>query len=168
MIMVETNNVIELDDKDKLILEILQSDAHASLRDIEEKMKEKGEKFKISTTAIRARLKHLKEKHIIKNAITLIDCRKLGYKEMIMATLTVNATHQLEDIREKLNKIEEIKYAYVVTGDSPLFIMAKCLDHDDAMKLIARLRNLPGVVEVKTQLVLDCIKEDHTIIIPKS
>ena len=44
--------------------------------------------------------------------------------------------------------------------------MFKCLDHDNAMDLIEKLRNLPGVEEIKTQIVLDRIKEDHTIIIP--
>ena len=34
------------------------------------------------------------------------------------------------------------------------------------MNLIEQLRNLPGVEEVKTQIVLDRIKEDTTIIIP--
>jgi len=35
------------------------------------------------------------------------------------------------------------------------------------MDLIENLRNLPEVEEVKTQLVLDRIKEDPTIIIPE-
>jgi len=38
----------------------------------------------------------------------------------------------------------------------------------DSMNLIEQLRNLPGVEEVKTQIVLDRIKEDTTIIIPDS
>jgi len=63
--------------------------------------------------------------------------------------------------------MEQIKYAYVITGDYPIFIMAKCLDHDDSMNLIEKLRNLPGVEEVKTQIVLDKIKEDPSIIIPE-
>ncbi len=33
--------------------------------------------------------------------------------------------------------------------------MAKCLDHSDSMGLIEKLRNLPGVEEVKIQIVLD-------------
>ena len=61
---------------------------------------------------------------------------------------------------------QEIKYAYIVTGEYPIFIMFKCLDHEDAIGLIEKLRNLSGVEEIKTQLVLDKIKEDHTIIIP--
>jgi hypothetical protein len=45
--------------------------------------------------------------------------------------------------------------------------MAKCQDHEDSMELIKQLRTLPGVEEVKTQIVLDRIKEDTTIIIPE-
>ena len=41
--------------------------------------------------------------------------------------------------------------------------MAKCLVHEDSIFLIENLRNLPEVEEVKTQLVLDRIKEDPTI-----
>ncbi len=48
----------------------------------------------------------------------------------------------------------------------PIFAIFKCLDNNNAMSVIERLRNLPGVEEIKTQIVLDRIKEDHTIIIP--
>ncbi|MFX1497903.1 MAG: hypothetical protein ACFFBH_10275 [Promethearchaeota archaeon] len=45
--------------------------------------------------------------------------------------------------------------------------MAKYLDYSDFMGLIEFLRNLPGVEEVKTEIVLDRIKEDHSIVIPE-
>jgi len=35
------------------------------------------------------------------------------------------------------------------------------------MEIIENLRNLPGVEEVKTQIVLDKIKEDPSVIIPE-
>ena len=71
-----------------------------------------------------------------------------------------------ENVKKEIKNIEKIKYAYVITGEYPLFLMAKCLDHEDSMDLIENLRNLPEVEEVKTQLVLERIKEDPTIIIP--
>ncbi|MGB5910232.1 MAG: Lrp/AsnC ligand binding domain-containing protein, partial [Promethearchaeia archaeon] len=73
----------------------------------------------------------------------------------------------LDKVKDKIESMETVKYAYVITGDYPIFIMAKCLDHDDSMSLIEKLRNLPGVEEVKTQIVLDRIKEDPSIIIPE-
>ncbi|MFX1237593.1 MAG: Lrp/AsnC family transcriptional regulator [Promethearchaeota archaeon] len=150
---------IDLDDKDKKILKILQNDAKTSLRVIS---KETG----LSTTAIRVRLNKLKEEEIIKSQITLIDCRKLGYREMVLASLRVNSSQPLDEIKRKIDEMEKIKYAYIITGEYPLFLMFKCLDHDDSMKQIETLRNLPGVEEIKTQIVLDRIKEDHTILIP--
>ncbi|MHA1150198.1 MAG: Lrp/AsnC family transcriptional regulator [Promethearchaeota archaeon] len=150
----------DLDKIDKSILRILQNDAKRSLRDIE---KEIG----LSTTAIRARINNLKDRHIIKKSITLIDCSQLGYREMILASLRVNTEKPLEVIKLQIEAMVEVKFAYVVTGEYPLFVMAKCLDHQDTVKLIEKLRNLPGVEEIKTQIVLDKIKEDPTVIIPE-
>lgn len=85
---------------------------------------------------------------------------------MIMASLRVNASHPLEDVKNEIEKMEKIKYAYVITGEYPLFLLAKCMNHQDSMILIEKLRDLPGVEEIKTEIVLDRIKEDHSIIIP--
>ncbi len=152
------NNGI-VDETDKIILELLQEDAKITIREIAEKTEK-------SATAIRARIQRL-EKDLIKKYVALIDCRQLGYREMVMASLRVNATNPLELVKNEIERMEKIKYAYVVTGEYPLFIMAKCLNHQDSMGLIETLRNLPGVEEVKTEIVLDRIKEDHSIIIPE-
>ncbi|MHA2040054.1 MAG: Lrp/AsnC family transcriptional regulator [Promethearchaeota archaeon] len=148
-----------VDETDRIILELLQEDAKLTIREIAEKTDK-------SATAIRARIQRL-EKDLIKKYVALIDCSQLGYREMVMASLRVNATNPIEDVKAKIEKMEKIKYAYVVTGEYPLFLMAKCLNHQDSMGLIETLRNLPGVEEVKTEIVLDRIKEDHSIIIPE-
>ena len=154
--MVTTNGT--LDETDMYILELLQDDAKITIREISDKTNK-------SATAIRARIQRL-EKELIKKYVALIDCRQLGYREMVMASLRVNATNPSENVKNKIEKMENIKYAYVVTGEYPLFIIAKCLNHHDSMGLIEKLRNLPGVEEVKTEIVLDRIKEDHSIIMP--
>jgi len=144
---------------DKQILELLQEDGKLTIREI-------AEKTDMSQTAIRSRIQKLEE-NFIKKYMAIIDCRKLNYREMVIASLRVNSRRPLQQIKEEIERMDKIKYAYVITGDYPIFIMAKCLDHEDSMKLIEDLRNLPEVEEVKTQLVLDRIKEDHSIIIPK-
>ncbi|MFW9773478.1 MAG: Lrp/AsnC family transcriptional regulator [Promethearchaeota archaeon] len=149
-----------LDAIDKQILELLQEDGKITIREI-------AEQTNMSQTAIRARIQKLEET-FIKKYMAIIDCRKLNYREMVIASLRVNSRKPLQQIKEEIERMDKIKYAYVITGDYPIFIMAKCLDHEDSMKLIENLRNLPEVEEIKTQLVLDRIKEDHSIIIPKS
>lgn len=147
-----------LDDVDKKILELLQDDAKITISKIA-KTTEK------SQTAIRSRIQRL-EKSLIKKYVALIDCRNLGYREMVLASIRVNSSQPLEEVKSKIEEMEQIKYAYIVTGEYPLFVMFKCLGHEEALGLIERLRNLPGVEEINTQIVLDRIKEDHSIIIP--
>lgn len=148
-----------LDQVDKQILELLQEDGKITIREI-------AEKTAMSQTAIRSRIQKLEET-LIKKYVAIIDCRQLGYREMVMASLRVNSASPLERLKTQIEQMDKIKFAYIITGEYPLFIMAKCLDHNDSMNLIEKLRNLPGVEEVKTQIVLDRIKEDTTIIIPK-
>ena len=157
--MTTTNfNRSEIDGIDKNILELLQNNAKITIKEISDKVGK-------SPTAIRSRIVRLEENYI-KKYVALIDCRQLGYREMEMASLRVNSSEPLEHIKGHIEGMEKIKFAYIVTGEYPLFIMAKCLDHEDSMILIEKLRNLPGVEEIKTQIVLDRIKEDTTIIIP--
>jgi len=158
--MASMPKLVELDDTDKEILRILQFNAKTSLKDIEAKVE-------LSTTSIKKRIDRLIEKQVIKQYVALIDCRHLGYREMVMASLRVNSSHPLERVKEQIETMERIKFAYVITGDYPIFVMAKCLDHSDSMEIIENLRDIPGVEEVKTQIVLDKIKEDPSVIIPK-
>lgn len=158
--MTATNlNRAEIDEFDRDILDLLQNDAKITIKEISDKVGK-------SPTAIRSRIVRLEEKYI-KKYVALIDCRQLGYREMVIASLRVNSSEPLEHIKGHIESMEKIKFAYIVTGEYPLFIMAKCLDHEDSMILIEKLRNLPGVEEIKTQIVLDRIKEDTTIIIPR-
>jgi len=152
--------LVELDDIDKEILRILQFNAKSSLKYIEEKVE-------LSTTSIKKRIDRLIEKQVIKQYVALIDCRHLGYREMVMASLRINSTHPLELVKKQIEEMEKIKFAYVITGDYPIFVMAKCLDHSDSMVIIENLRNIPGVEEIKTQIVLEKIKEDPSVIIPE-
>ncbi len=162
----DNSKPIEIDEIDREILDLLQNDGKITINKISEMVSEKlGEKPK-SATAIRARVQKLEES-LIKKYVALIDCRHLGYREMVMASLRINSQQPIDEVKTEIENIDKIKFGYVVTGEYPLFIMAKCLDHEDSMRLINQLRNLPGVEEVKTQIVLDRIKEDTTIIIPE-
>ena len=151
-------NFENLDKIDRQILELLQEDAKKTIKEISNQTGK-------SQTAVRERIKKLEE-NLIKKYAAIVDCSKLGYREMVLASLRVNSTEPLEQIKSQVEDIHEIKYAYIVTGEYPIFIMFKCLGHEQAMNVIGKLRKLPGVEEVKTEIVLDRIKEDHSIIIP--
>jgi Lrp/AsnC family leucine-responsive transcriptional regulator len=159
--MVTNNNhsISSIDDVDREILDLIQNNGKLTIKEIADKVDK-------SPTAVRSRLQRL-ERDYVKKYVALIDCRLLGYREMVMASLRVNSKQSIEQLKTKIENMDKIKFGYIVTGEYPLFVMAKCVDHDDSMGLIKELRSLPGVEEVKTQIVLDRIKEDTTIIIPE-
>ena len=80
-------NNIDIDEFDKQILDLLQNDAKLTIASIAEKIDK-------SPTAVRARIQKL-EKVLIKKYVALIDCRQLGYREMVMASLRVNSSFPL-------------------------------------------------------------------------
>nr|MDO8113696.1 hypothetical protein [Candidatus Sigynarchaeota archaeon] len=63
-------------------------------------------------------------------------------------------------------KNNDIKIAYITTGDFPVLVMGKCIDHTRTMNLIEKLRKIPGVEDVKTQMILERIKESWVVDIP--
>jgi Lrp/AsnC family leucine-responsive transcriptional regulator len=143
------------DDSDKLILNLLQNNAKMSIRDI-------SKRINLSPTSVRQRIKRL-EKKVIKKYIALIDCKKLGIKKTIFISIKVKTKSLIESIKEELKLVPEIKFSYFITGNYPIFIMAKCLNYKNILLLIKRLRTIPGVEELKTELILEEISEDPTI-----
>jgi Lrp/AsnC family leucine-responsive transcriptional regulator len=148
-----------LDQVDRDILKFIQEDSKITIAEM-------ARKVDLSSTAVRSRLKKLEDEYV-KKYMAVLDCRKMGYQEMIIASLRLNSQQDIKDIKSKIEAMPDIKYAYIVTGEYPIFVMTKCQSHQEAMDLLDTLRNLSGVEEVKTQLVMDRIKEDHTIKVPE-
>jgi DNA-binding Lrp family transcriptional regulator len=67
----------EIDGIDKNILELLQNNAKITIKEISVKVGK-------SPTAVRSRIVRLEE-NLIKKYVALIDCRQLGYREMVIA-----------------------------------------------------------------------------------
>jgi DNA-binding Lrp family transcriptional regulator len=147
-------------DTDKKILVILQEEGRATLSRISEILNKKFG-IKLKENAIRARMKKMEKQPIIEKYMAVVNCKQIGYKEMLMASLRLTAP--VKEVGAKLREIDEIKYIYITSGEYPLFVMAKCFGHQESLKIVEQLQKIEGVEEVKTEIVLDCIKEDHTI-----
>ena len=96
-----SNGIFVCDSTDKQILELLQENAKFTIKEISDRTGK-------SPTAVRSRIQGL-EKDIIKKYMALIDCSKLGYREMVMASLRVNSRRPLEQIKEEIEKMQKIK-----------------------------------------------------------
>jgi Lrp/AsnC family leucine-responsive transcriptional regulator len=160
-------NQEEFDKIDRMILSKLQTDARRSINDL-------AKEIEMSPTAVRTRINKLesfkdgKFTGIIRGYFTILDCHRIGYREALLAQLRFNPSQNLETVKQVLEEDPDIKLAYMTTGDFPMLVMGKCIDHQKTMDLIERLRKLPGVEDVKTQMILERIKENWVVDIPDS
>ena len=145
-----------LDELDKEILRLLQKDGKASLRTL---AKATG----YSVSAIKNHLNHLTKEHVIKDIIAVIDCCKVGYQEMLLIFLRVNTNARIEKILDDLSKNEEINVVYQISGTNPIFCMAKCVEKEEQLELIEKIKEITGVEEVIIEVVMRRVKEDMRV-----
>lgn len=153
--------IVTIDPMSREILIRLQEDGRMSFRGL-------AEELHTSLTSVQTRIRKLTDGGIIKRYQAILECSKLGYREMLMAHCRVNSSVPIEKVLQDLEKISDIKMLYMTTGDYPVFIMAKCLSKDEQIALLERIRKTEGIEDIQTQIVMKKVKEDLRVKIPES
>lgn len=149
----------DLDDIDRDILRHLQEYGRDSYRDIANKLKK-------SVSTVSKHIKNLEEHGVIKHYIAVVDCCKVGYKEMIMIFIKTDTSASIQDVLCSLESLPDINAVYQTTGSQPIFCIAKCLEKDDQIQLLEKIKRIKGISDFSTQVVLQRVKEDMRIKIP--
>lgn len=152
--------IVDLDELDKKILTILQEDGKTSLRKI-------ADDTKHSVSTIKAHVDTLIEKGVIENFIAVVNCNKVGYREMIHLYIQVIPAIRVQAIVDRLLQITSINAIYHISGDFSLFCIAKCVERKDQIELLEQVKAIPGIEKIRTQMVLQRIKEDMRVRIPE-
>ena len=107
-----------VDEFDRRILNIMESDCDRALKDI-------GKDIGLySPSAVSKRIKDLKAAGIIKKNVSLIDYEKLGYKFMtIIFIKTKYSKNYATSVGEKLKKLPNIISIYFVLGDIDFILL---------------------------------------------
>jgi DNA-binding Lrp family transcriptional regulator len=135
-----------LDQLDYKILKILMSDSRTSFSKI-------ARKSKTSVSTIRNRFNQLKDKGIITGEIMDIDPTVLGYKSsaIIMiktiSSATSNILAQLKDLPGFLSVAKGF-------GRKNVICFVATRDTDELNNLVEIIRNISGVLDVKTNLII--------------
>ena len=83
----------------------------------------------------------LLKKNVIENFIAVVNCNRIGYREMLHFYIQVNPLASINDVTEKLLEFDEINVLYHVSGDYPIFAMVKCIDKPKQIALLEKLNN---------------------------
>ncbi|MDH3611129.1 MAG: Lrp/AsnC family transcriptional regulator [Nitrosopumilus sp.] len=145
---------MKIDKIDEKILKNLKTDARMSARQL-------AIKLGMSTVTILSRIKKLENEKIIKGYSTIVDHEKLGYD--LTAIIEIMAKKNIQNIQEKLSKIDNVCGVYDITGDTDTIIVVKFKERNQLSTFVKSLSSMTNVENTITHVVLNTAKEDFRL-----
>lgn len=145
--MVDLDCVI--DDTDRAILRILQSDARVSFIEI-------ARNLGVSGGTVHARVGRMKELGLIKGSALLVDYAKLGYSVEAFIGLKLVRAHDCGTLMAKLETLPEVLEVHYTTGAYSLFIKILARSMQDLHHILfERLQSFDEIQSTETFVILD-------------
>ena len=146
-----------LDEKDKMILNILQDNYKISYKEI-------SEKINLAASTIHNRVQNLINEGIIKKIDTIIDPLKVGYKTIAIVSLYGDPL-KLKKIAENFIKFDEIQLVATSAGEYNLILKLIVSDEKKLWKFInEKIKTIEGVnPNINVLSFIDIYKLSHKI-----
>jgi Lrp/AsnC family transcriptional regulator for asnA, asnC and gidA len=140
---------VKLDLIDRKIIESLQADGRTAFTAL---ARETG----VSEAAVRARVRRLKENGVIE-VVAVTNPLMVGFD--VMAMVGIQANSNLEEIADIVSAWDETSYVVILSGSFDLMVEVVCSDNQHLLRLVQRIREVPGVKTTETFMYLDLHKQ---------
>ncbi|MCA0399942.1 MAG: Lrp/AsnC family transcriptional regulator [Proteobacteria bacterium] len=143
-----------LNESDRKILDLLQTDARISNQDL-------AEQAAMSASACWRRVRALEEEGIISGYAALVDPARagLGFSAILHVSLTRHESQHVEQFIAAVMRRPEIVECFATTGETDYHLRVICTDKEAYNAFLDNfLFKLPGLAHVRTNLVLKDIK----------
>ena len=147
----ENSLAIDIDDTDKQILRLLQTQARMSITEL-------AERVNLSATPCARRIKRLEDSGIITGYHTQTNAQKLGYPLAVFIAISMDrhTADRFELFEEKIQSFDEVVSCSIVTGrteDYLIKVRVRDMAHYEEF-LLHRLNRIEGVAQVHTSFEL--------------
>ncbi|WP_461863287.1 HTH-type transcriptional regulator LrpA [Thermococcus sp.] len=140
-----------LDERDKIIIEMLTKDARTPFTEI-------AKVLGISETAVRKRVKSLEEAGVIKQYTVKVDPTKLGY-HLVSLTGVDTLPEKIFDVARKLEEFDFVKEIYLTSGDHMIMTEIWAKNGEDLSDIISnKIGKIEGVTKVCPAVILERLK----------
>ncbi len=145
---------MKLDQIDRQLLELLQSDSKMNIKEI-------SSKLNISKTPIYERIKKLEKEGIIDKYVAILDRKKIVTPMVVFCSVSLDSQKlkEIQNFSSAVLNIPEVMECYLMGGsnDFLLKVVVKNLN-DYHLFSSGKLASLPNVAQIKSTFVLDEIK----------
>ena len=147
----ENSLATDIDDTDKQILRLLQTQARMSITEL-------AERVNLSATPCARRIKRLEDSGIITGYHTQTDAQKLGYPLAVFIAISMDrhTADRFELFEEKIQSFDEVVSCSILTGrteDYLIKVRVRDMAHYEEF-LLHRLNRIEGVAQVHTSFEL--------------
>jgi DNA-binding Lrp family transcriptional regulator len=153
------NAVEKLEDQDRRILNALQADSRISNQDL-------AQRAGMSASACWRRVRALEEAGIIRRYCAIVDPARVGrtFHAIVHVTLTRHDERHVETFIAEVRRRPEVLDCHATTGEADYHLRVVCEDLAAYNEFLERfLFRLPGIANVRTNLVLKEIKQETAI-----
>lgn len=154
-----TEQIPELDEKDRAILRLLETNARLTVREI-------AARVHLSATPVHERIKRMEASGVIKQYATLIDYRKVQKGIMVICYVSLKEhTHKAGGIFiDAVMRFREVLECYNISGqfDFMLKIVSESMEAYHNF-YVNRLSEVRGISQMQSVFVMGVIKDTHQV-----
>ena len=148
-----------MDHTDLKILAILQEDASVSVAEV-------ANRVNLSQTPCWRRIQRLEESGVIRRYAAILDASSAGLKfhAIVHVMLTRHDHGHVDTFIAEVGRRPEVLDCYATTGEADYHLRVVCEDLDAYNRFLEGfLFRLPGIANVRTNLVLKDIKQETAV-----
>lgn len=150
-----------LDKTDLQILELMQGNARMSNTDL-------AKELNMAPSAMLERVKKLEQKKVIIQYTTHVD--PIAIQQKLLAFIFIKAKDGIgcSETGKTLAAIPEVQEVHHVAGEDCYLVKVRTADSASLMNLMrTSFSKIPNILSTKTTIVLETVKEQHQLVIPK-
>jgi len=142
-----------IDQKDKIILKLLQMDGRKTAKDV-------SEHVDLSVPAVTERIRKLVDDGIIHDFRAVVNPKKAGYGVTAFILVVMASSEHYEDLIENAKKSDEVLECHSITGEGSHLLKVRTYDASSLEELLRVVQSWPGVSRTHTMVVMSTFKED--------
>ena len=136
---------MDLDRKDFALLDALRQNASQRLEDL-------ARLVKLAPSSVHERLRRLERERVIRKWTVDVDAAALGLG--VVAFIGIRATRPCSELLDAMKRIASIEECHSVAGELSMMLKVRVRDTGALLSLAEHLRQIPGIEQTETTIVL--------------
>ena len=141
-----------MDEKDKLILSLLQKDGRMTASEM-------AEKVDLSVPAVTERIRKLTEGGVLKEFRAVLEAKKVDYDVTAYILLDMSSSNSYGDMVQYAQDNDEVLECHSITGEGSHILKVRTHDTSSLESLLRNIQSWPGVIRTHTMIVMSTFKE---------